>query len=72
MGFERQEAQTRAQNTQQEQETHAFDLYGNAASLVYREKTELGSYRIKREQIDRASHEDLLYMMSKKTSDKYC
>jgi hypothetical protein len=69
---DRREAQTQAQNTQQEQETHAFDLYGNAASLVYREKTETGSYRIKREKIDRASREDILYMRSKKTSDKYC
>ena len=72
---ERIEAQKRQSETLQEQKTHAFDLYGNE-SLVYREKTETGSYRIKREQLgDRGgarSRGDLLEMRAKKSSDKYC
>lgn len=71
---ERAEANKRHAETLQEQKTHAFDLYGNE-SLVYREKTETGSYRIKREQLNRGgsrSRGDLLEMRAKKTSDKYC
>ena len=65
---------------------HAFDIYkGNGGSsssgktgsseLVYREKTEHGSYRIKRVQVDGTTpvdRGDLLYMRTKKKSDKYC
>lgn len=70
---ERAEAQKKKTETLQEQKAHAFDLYANE-SLVYREKTETGSYRIKREQLDAAarSRGDLLHMRAKKTSDKYC
>jgi hypothetical protein len=72
-------------------ERSAFDLYSNGSSdncntnmLVYREKTETGSYRIQRQQLpekNNAQHQqqeqqpsrgDLLYLRSKKTSDKYC
>lgn len=74
---ERAEAQKRQAESLQEQKTHAFDLYGNEA-LVYREKTETGSYRIKREEVKtqsgaaRSTRGDLLEMRAKKTSDKYC
>ena len=52
-------------------------LYGSSKKneLVYREKTEHGSYRIKRLQVDggkELSRGDLLNMRSKKKSDKYC
>ena len=63
---------------------HAFDIYkggsggsssGNVGSseLVYREKTENGSYRIKRVQVDGSKDRvDLLDLRTKKKSDKYC
>ena len=63
---------------------HAFDIYkgsgGSSSSkagpseLVYREKTEHGSYRIKRVKVDgtQVDRGDLLYMRTKKKSDKYC
>jgi hypothetical protein len=66
------------QGQAQELEKNAFDLYKSTSTLVYREKTETGSYRIKKESIaskggDGApSRGDLLYMRSKKSSDKYC
>ena len=55
----------------------AAGLYGtgsNANELVYREKTEHGSYRIRRVQVaDKdVSRGDLLEMRTKKKSDKYC
>ena len=79
---ERAEAHKRTAETLREQKTHAFDLYGND-SLVYREKTETGSYRIKREPLSGTtgktaaataarSRGDLLEMRAKKTSDKFC
>mmetsp|Transcript_123465 Transcript_123465/g.344431 ORF Transcript_123465/g.344431 Transcript_123465/m.344431 type:complete len:221 (+) Transcript_123465:91-753(+) len=72
---ERSEAQKQKAETLHEQKTHAFDLYGNEA-LVYREKTETGSYRIKRENLDSSrgsnTRGDLLQLRAKKTSDKFC
>ena len=55
----------------------AAGLYGTGSSaneLVYREKTEHGSYRIRRVQVaDKdVSRGDLLEMRTKKKSDKYC
>ncbi|KAG7365869.1 hypothetical protein IV203_028539 [Nitzschia inconspicua] len=58
----------------QETEKSVYDLYSNQA-LVYREKTETGSYRIKRQELDGTqvkTRVDLLELRSKKTSDKYC
>jgi hypothetical protein len=52
-------------------EKSVYDLYTNN-SLVYREKTETGSYRIKRQDVHSNTRGDLLEMRSKKTSDKYC
>ena len=59
--------------TKQDRERNAYDLYGSGA-LVYREKTETGSYRIKRETVSGGglSRQSLLDMRTKKTSDKYC
>ncbi len=71
---ERAEVQKQKAETLLEQKTHAFDLYANE-SLVYREKTETGSYRIKREHLDGGESKtraDLLEMRARKTSDKYC
>jgi hypothetical protein len=72
---ERSDAQKQKAETMHEQKTHAFDLYGNEA-LVYREKTETGSYRIKHEKLEsnRGSNTrgDLLQLRAKKTSDKFC
>jgi hypothetical protein len=80
---ERAEAHKRTAETLREQKTHAFDLYANNDSLVYREKTETGSYRIKREPLSveagrtpaaatARTRGDLLEMRAKKTSDKFC
>ena len=69
---EQRDALKKQRETKQNLQQHAFDLY-SAGSLVYREKTETGSYRIKREQADGVSSRgDLLHMRAKKTSDKYC
>jgi hypothetical protein len=86
---EKQQAAAQAQLLQHEQDTHAFGgTYASTQELVFREKTETGSYRIKREAIvignggaasssaaqqqQQPSRGDLLYMRAKKTSDKYC
>eukprot|EP00527_Entomoneis_sp_CCMP2396_P005324 CAMPEP_0198155876 /NCGR_PEP_ID=MMETSP1443-20131203/69365_1 /TAXON_ID=186043 /ORGANISM="Entomoneis sp., Strain CCMP2396" /LENGTH=218 /DNA_ID=CAMNT_0043822643 /DNA_START=54 /DNA_END=710 /DNA_ORIENTATION=+ len=61
---------------QQEQQTN--DVSGTYASnqeLVYREKTQNGSYRIVKKQLDdgkQVTRGDLLEMRSKRKSDKYC
>lgn len=54
------------------EEEKSSGTFGSTEELVYRERTEHGSYRIKREKMDNVSRGDLLYMRSKKTSDKYC
>jgi len=55
-----------------ETEKCAFDIYGK--NLVYREKTETGSYRLKQQHTttSRSTRGDLLDFRSRKTSDKYC
>eukprot|EP00536_Pseudo-nitzschia_multiseries_P004079 jgi/Psemu1/9223/gm1.9223_g len=60
-----------------ETEKSAFDIYGTAEGgnvFTYREKTETGSYRVKKQQTSssQSTRGDLLVMRSKKTSDKYC
>jgi hypothetical protein len=51
----------------------ASGLYGSTSELVYREKTEHGSYRIKRVEVGRdLTRDDLLEMRTKKKHDKYC
>jgi len=67
--------------TKKEQEERASGTFGSTEELVYREKTEHGSYRIRRVKVETAvpsaaaggvSRQDLLDLRSKKTSDKYC
>lgn len=56
-----------------DEEQQAFGTYGTTEELVYREKTEHGSYRIKRVKVqDGQTRGDLLSMRAKKKSDKYC
>lgn len=56
----------------EELERTAFGTYSKGA-LVYRERTENGSYRIVREEVsDDISRSDLLHMRQQKKSDKYC
>lgn len=62
---------------QKQEEIHrnAYGMYGNTRdrTLVYREKTEQGSYKIQRVKLDRdVTRADLLNMRMKKKSDKYC
>ena len=68
---ERELAAKKAKLSQSELEAQAFGTYASQ-DLVYREKTETGSYRIKREKASADSRGDLLHLRAKKTSDKYC
>ena len=67
-------AERNQQLSQKEEEEKASGTFGSTEELVYRERTEHGSYRIKRAKVDGegVSREALLNMRSKKTSDKYC
>ena len=71
---ERNEKLAKAEVAEREKEMHAFGgTYASSSEVVYREKTETGSYRIKREQTDNAkSRGELLQLRAKKSSDKYC
>lgn len=67
---EKKDALKKQTEAKQDLQQHAFDLYSTGA-LVYREKTETGSYRIKRQEVSGTnSRGDLLQMRAKKTSDK--
>ena len=69
---ERQDAAKRQKMVQDDLKQSAFGTY-SSQELIYREKTETGSYRIKRDSGTTAqSRSELLHMRSKKTSDKYC
>uniref|UniRef100_A0A8J9X7Q1 Uncharacterized protein n=1 Tax=Phaeodactylum tricornutum TaxID=2850 RepID=A0A8J9X7Q1_PHATR len=70
-------AKERAVQSKHEEAILAFGTYGstNTEELVYREKTEHGSYRIKRVQVQgsgKVTRGDLLDLRSKKKHDKYC
>ena len=70
---ERADAAKKIKVTKEEEERSAFGLYGTGTEFVYRETTEHGSYRIKREKIDgNVTRGDLLERRTKKKSDKYC
>ncbi len=74
---ERTEKEKKAKLTKEEIERSAFGTYrsgdGNAKELVFRERTEQGGYRIRREAVDADStRSDLLYMRAQKKSDKFC
>ena len=74
---ERAEREKKEKLTKAEIERSAFGTYksgdGNSKELVYRERTEQGGYRIRRETVDSDStRSDLLYMRTQKKSDKFC
>lgn len=74
---ERDEKEKKERMTKEEIERSAFGTYksgdGKSKELVYRERTEHGSYRIRREEVDGDStRSDLLNMRTKKKSDKFC
>ena len=62
-----------SQKELEELEQSAFGTFRGTNELVYRERTEHGSYRIQKVGLDsERSRTDLLSMRAKKTSDKYC
>ncbi len=76
---ERDEKEKRDRLAKEEVDRNAFGTYkssgnsGGGQELVYRERTEHGSYRIRREVVDdKVSRSDLLVMRSQKKSDKFC
>ena len=78
---ERADKARKIRSTKEEEARSAFGTYGSgvdsgngaATEFVYREVTEHGSYRIKKEKVDGGvSRGDLLTMRTKKKSDKYC
>ena len=75
---EKEEKEKKMRLTKEETERSAFGTYrsgdGKGQELVYREKTEHGSYRIRRETIDDrdCTRSNLLDMRQNKKSDKYC
>ena len=63
----------KARMEQEEVEQRAMGTYGNKGEIAYRERTEHGSYRIKREQATTdMTRSDLLSVRAKKKSDRYC
>ena len=63
----------KARQEKEEVEQRAMGTYGNKGEIIYREKTEHGGYRIKKEQATREmSRSDLLSVRERKKSDKYC
>ena len=75
---EREEKEKKKRMTESEIERSAFGTYksggnGQTKELVYRERTEQGSYRIRREEVSsNATRSDLLEMRLQKKSDKFC
>jgi len=72
---EQKQKQLAARKEQEETEQLAFGTYGTNDELVYREKTEHGSYRIQRVKIENpntTTRGDLLQMRTQKKADKYC
>lgn len=62
-----------SQGELKQEEQAAFGTFASNRELVYQEKTEHGSYRIKKQQLaGEATRSDLLAMRAKKKSDKYC
>ena len=63
----------KARQEQEEVEQRAMGTYGDKGEIVYREKTEHGGYRIKREKATTdMTRSDLLSVREKKKSDRYC
>lgn len=63
----------KARQEKEEVEQRAMGTYGNKGEIVYREKTEHGGYRIRKEKVEREmSRSDLLVARAGKKSDRYC
>jgi hypothetical protein len=74
---ERQQKEKQQRLTKEEIDRSAFGTYksgdGEMQELVYRERTEHGSYRIRRELVgSKTNRSNLLDMRTQKKSDKYC
>jgi hypothetical protein len=62
-----------SQKEREEIESAAFGAYRGTNDLVFRERTEHGSYRIQKVALDAAqTRTQLLALRAKKSSDKYC
>ncbi|KAL3826750.1 hypothetical protein ACHAXA_009359 [Cyclostephanos tholiformis] len=63
----------KARREQEEVERRAMGTYGDKGEIIYREKTEHGGYRIRRERATMdMTRSDLLSVREKKKSDRYC
>lgn len=63
----------KARQEKEEVEERAMGTYGNKGEIIYREKTEHGGYRIRKEQATKKmSRSDLLSVRATKKSDRYC
>ncbi|KAL7551557.1 hypothetical protein ACHAWF_014742 [Thalassiosira exigua] len=63
----------KARAEKEEVEQRAMGTYGNKGEIIYREKTEHGGYRIRKEKATTdMSRSDLLAVRAKKKSDRYC
>jgi len=63
----------KARLEKEEVEQRAMGTYGNKGEIVYREKTEHGGYRIRKEKATtEMSRSDLLAARAGKKSDRYC
>jgi hypothetical protein len=63
----------KARVEKEEVEQRAMGTYGNKGEIVYREKTEHGGYRIRKEKATtEMSRSDLLAARAGKKSDRYC
>lgn len=69
---QKRQAAEKATLNKKEEEEKSAGTFGSTEEFVYRERTEHGSYRIRREKVEGVSRMELLNMRSKKTSDKYC
>lgn len=67
-------AAKKQQLDQRHEKEHTLGTYvGDRGEVVYREKTEHGSYRIKKDKLDgEVTRSDLLDIRAKRASDKYC
>ena len=63
----------KARLEKEEVEQRAMGTYGNKGEIVYREKTEHGGYRIRKEMTTKEmSRSELLAARAGKKSDRYC
>ncbi|GKY90911.1 hypothetical protein MPSEU_000065100 [Mayamaea pseudoterrestris] len=65
--------QSNNDNILKQEEQAAFGTFSSHKELIYHEKTEHGSYRIKKQTVEGdVTRSDLLQMRAKRKSDKYC